>query len=151
MPPKNKKKDVQASKSSPSQQQSTIPVPNWPLMQPLFPESDLSLQETLPGQIVTIPNFWTSTLCKTYVSFLSSLPLTTTPGRPKKGDAVRVNDRFQVDDSVFAERLWSETSLKNLILGTNEDGRLGLSEQQRRELWGGDVVTTASVSELYAR
>ena len=151
MPPKNKKKDVQTSKFAPSKQQSTATaaVPNWPVFQPLMPESDLSLQETLPGQIVTIPNFWTSTLCKNYVSFLSSLPLTTTPGKPKKGDAVRVNDRFQVDDPAFAERLWSGTSLKGLILSTNEEGGLGLSEQERRDLWGGDVVTTTTLPRVY--
>jgi hypothetical protein len=72
---------------------------------------------------VTITNFWTATLCKNYVSFLSSLPLTTTPGKPKKGDAVRVNDRFQVDDPAFAERLWSGTALKNLVLGLTETGK----------------------------
>jgi hypothetical protein len=83
---------------------------------------------------------FTAKLCKDYVSFLSSLPLVTTPGKPKKGDAVRVNDRFQIDDPDFAERLWSQTALKNLILGINENGSLGLSDAERKELWGGDVV-----------
>jgi hypothetical protein len=119
-------------------------VPSWPAFHPLILASDLALHEILPGQIVTISNFWTSTLCKNYVSFLSSLPLTTTPGKPKKGDAVRVNDRFQIDDPAFAEQLWSSTALQNLILGINEDGGLGLTPDARRKLWGGEVVLLPS-------
>ncbi|OAG11588.1 uncharacterized protein CC84DRAFT_40759 [Paraphaeosphaeria sporulosa] len=115
-------------------------TPSWPAFAPLIPESDLSLHEAFPGQIVTLPNFFTATLSKTYVSFLSSLPLATTPGKPKRGDAVRVNDRFQVDDPAFAERLWSGTSLRNLVLGTAENDGLGMDDAQRRNLWGGDVV-----------
>ncbi|UPX20127.1 uncharacterized protein EKO05_0010371 [Ascochyta rabiei] len=121
-------------------QRPTQQPPNWPAFTPLIPESDLSLQESLPGQIVTIPNFFTATLCKTYVSFLSSLPLTTTPGKPKKGDAVRVNDRYQIDDPAFAERLWSGTSLRNLVTGLANNDGLGLTEAQRNELWGGKVI-----------
>ena len=41
----------------------------------------------------------------------------TTPGKPKKGEALRVNDRFNIEDAVFAERLWKETGLKELLLG----------------------------------
>lgn len=139
MPPKNKGKAAPSSKGSvaakPSQQR-----PNWPAFNPLIPESDLSLHEVLPGQIVTIPNFFTATLCKNYVSFLSTLALTTTPGKPKKGDAVRVNDRFQIDDPAFAERLWSGTSLKNLVTGAVSGQGLDLSEDERNELWGGEVI-----------
>jgi hypothetical protein len=61
----------------------------------------------------------------------------TTPGKPKKGDAVRVNDRFQVDDEAFARRLWEDTGLKDLILGDAEgveDGE-GMTERERGELW----------------
>jgi hypothetical protein len=133
-----KKKVVHgASTASP---QPVRQPPKWPAITPLIPEADLALNEVLPKHIFTIPNFWTATLCKTYVSFLSSLPLTTTPGKPKKGDAVRVNDRFQIDDAAFAERLWNETALKSLVTGTAEEGALGLTEAQRKELWGGEVV-----------
>ena len=68
----------------------------------------------------------------------------TTPGKPKKGDAVRVNDRFQINDGGFARRLWEETGLKGLILGDEEEsgmdaedegGREKMSESERRELW----------------
>ncbi|KAF2475368.1 uncharacterized protein BDR25DRAFT_301074 [Lindgomyces ingoldianus] len=134
MAPKKKAKPESSKKPTPPQ-----PL-EWPPFTPLIPELDISLQELLPGQIITISNFWTASLCKTYVSFLSSLPLTTTPGKPKKGDAVRVNDRFQIDDPAFAERLWSETALKNLILGGNEDGSLGLDDVRQKELWGGEAI-----------
>jgi hypothetical protein len=117
------------SKADGTTLQVAKPTPNWPAFSPLVPELDLALEEVMPGQIVTISNFWTATLCKTYVSFLSSLPLTTTPGKPKKGDAVRVNDRYQIDDPAFAERLWSQTALKSLV-----------TETLRKDLWGGEVV-----------
>jgi hypothetical protein len=134
MPPKNKRGAPNVMAPVPT------PPPNWPPFDPLVPESDLSLHEVLPNQIITVPSLWTSTLCKNYVSFLSSLPLTTTPGKPKKGHAVRVNDRFQIDDPVFAERLWSLTALKNLVLGINEEGGLGLMKDAQVKLWGGEVV-----------
>ncbi|KAF1937121.1 hypothetical protein EJ02DRAFT_458983 [Clathrospora elynae] len=124
MAPKKKSRGAPIKSTEPARQ-----PPNWPAFTPLVPETDLALQEVLPSQIVTIPNFWTATLCKAYVSFLSSLPLTTTPGKPRKGDAVRVNDRFQIDDPAFAERLWSETALKTLVTGA-----------ALKELWGGEVV-----------
>jgi hypothetical protein len=130
-----KKKTQQGASIKP-----TASPPDWPAFTPLIPEADLALNEVLAKQIVTIPNFWTATLCKTYVAFLSSLPLTTTPGKPKKGDAVRVNDRFQIDDAAFAEKLWNDTALKNLVTGAAEEGALGLTEAQRKELWGGNVV-----------
>lgn len=136
MAPKKKGKQESSSAST----QPTRAQPNWPALTPLIPESDLALAELLPGQIITIPNLWTATLCKDYVSFLSSLPLMTTPGKPKKGDAVRVNDRFQIDDPAFAERLWSGTALKNLITGRAGDGGLDLTEPQCQDLWGGEVI-----------
>jgi hypothetical protein len=67
--------------------------------------------------------------------------LVTTPGKPKKDDAVRVNDRFQVVDEGFARRLWEETGLKSLILGDGEEKGEGaeeekrIGESERRELW----------------
>ncbi|KAF1836513.1 hypothetical protein BDW02DRAFT_493460 [Decorospora gaudefroyi] len=136
-----KKKAHQGASTRPTASSQPVPQPpNWPVFAPLVPEADLALQELLPAQVVTIPNFWTAALCRTYVSFLSSLPLTTTPGTPKKGDAVRVNDRYQIHDPTFAERLWSGTALKSLITSSAEEGALGLSDEQRKELWGGEVA-----------
>ncbi|KAL9624567.1 MAG: hypothetical protein Q9160_001231 [Pyrenula sp. 1 TL-2023] len=79
--------------------------------------------------ILTISNFFTSTLCRDYASFLSNLPLTTTAVQPKRGHAVRVNDRFQIDDKAFAERLWSTTALKDLIMNHDDPAT-----------WGGEVL-----------
>lgn len=131
MAPKGKKKDILAASTMERQA-----LPNWPALQPLPSPLDLTLEHTVPDQIVTIPHLWTSTLCKNYISFLSSLPLTTTPGKPKKGDAVRVNDRFQVNDAAFAERLWSQTALKELVTGE----AAGATQEDRKNLWGGNVV-----------
>src|SRR5436305_69588 len=90
-------------------------APDWPPLKPLIPSTELQLELVLPHQILTISRFFTSTLCTTYINFLSSLPLTTTPNKPKRGEAVRVNDRFQIQDPAFAKRLWKETGLKELL------------------------------------
>lgn len=119
---------------------AAVPIPSWPALQPLVPTSDLLLETVLQDQILVIRNFWTSSLCKNYVSFLSTLPLVTTPGQPKKGDALRVNDRFQVDDSAFAEQLWNSTALRELVAGTSGDDREErMSVDERKKLWGGEV------------
>jgi hypothetical protein len=134
MAPKGKKKDnIATTTPKPAEQ----PKSNWPVLKPLLSPLDLSLEETVPRQIICIHNFWTSTLCKTYVSFLSSLPLATTPGKPKKGDAVRVNDRYQIDDPEFAERLWNA-----------EEGS-GLDDEKRRKLWGGHVISLNPNIRIY--
>lgn len=137
MPPKRKAKPD----GGPSKPATTAgQMPNWPLFKPLLPTSELSLHEIFPEQIVTISHLWTPALCKTYVSFLSTLPLTTTPGKPRKGEAVRVNDRFQINDPAFAQRLWYDTALEKLVTGqANSDEPLRTPEQWK-ELWGGDVV-----------
>ncbi|WEW55355.1 hypothetical protein PRK78_000785 [Emydomyces testavorans] len=136
MPPKNKsskasnqklKSTLDPTKHHPSQRE--LSPPNWPPLKPLIPPSDLTLEPLLRDQIYIIRNLFTSALCKNYVSFLSTLPLVTTPARPKRGEAVRVNDRFQIDDGGFAESLWRETALRQVVLGEDELG-----------LWGGEVV-----------
>jgi hypothetical protein len=117
-------------------------VPNWPPLKPLLPSSDLALETLIESQIMLIRNFWTGTLCKNYVSFLKTLPLVTTPGKPRKGDAVRVNDRFQVDDQGFANRLWIEAGLRELVCGT-QDSVGGMSKEERERLW---LVTSRLVT-----
>ncbi|KAL1995089.1 hypothetical protein VTN49DRAFT_1276 [Thermomyces lanuginosus] len=136
MAPKTKEK--QPSRSKP---ESAAPLQvNWPPLRPLVPSLDLYIDPILPNQIFLIRNFFTSSLCKNYVSFLSSLPLTTTPSRPKsKDEAVRVNDRFQIQDAEFAERLWSQTALRDLVSecrGLNDGEEDDLSGLQR-QTWGG--------------
>lgn len=152
MPPKSKQQQKKASAAASTNPQANAEkrqdVPNWPVIQPVIPASDLELVSLLPDQILTIPRFWTTNLCKAYVTFLSSLPLVTTPGKPKKGDAVRVNDRYQVDDATFAERLWSGTALKELVEKPTIDGE-ALSNEEKRDLWGGEVLGLNSNIRVY--
>ncbi|KAJ5950660.1 uncharacterized protein N7479_009073 [Penicillium vulpinum] len=137
------------------QPKATTTTPNWPPLRPLLPAADLTLTPLLTDQIYLIRNFLPSTLCKTYTSFLASLPLTTTPGAPKKDEALRVNDRFQIDDARFAEMLWNTTALKELITtrfeedehgyeqdhSYGEDGTISPALAERaRQLWGGDPL-----------
>ncbi|KAK0867432.1 hypothetical protein LTS02_004169 [Friedmanniomyces endolithicus] len=123
-------------------------LPKWLPIQPLVAPSDLTLTALLPDQVLTISRFWTTTLCKSYVTFLATLPLITTPGTPKKGHAVRVNDRYQVGDSAFAERLWSGTALKDLVEHPTVDGR-ELSVEEVKQLWGGEVLGLNSNIRIY--
>ncbi|RYP35154.1 hypothetical protein DL767_003931 [Monosporascus sp. MG133] len=99
--------------------QSVAPAtPNWPPFKPPLPVTDLMLTSPARGfenTIAVIHNFWPKSLCRDYVTFLKTLPLTTTPGRPKRGEAVRQNDRYQVNDPVFSQKLWLETGLKNAL------------------------------------
>lgn len=51
-----------------------------------------------------------------------------------------MNDRFQVLDEGFANRLWVETGLRELVCGREGEeggeGELdGMSMEERRELW----------------
>ncbi|GLI74689.1 hypothetical protein PoHVEF18_002935 [Penicillium ochrochloron] len=149
--PKPKKSDPKPP--PPTRQQPPTQPPNWPPLRPLLPTTDLRLTPLVPDQIYLIRNFLPATLCKTYASFLLNLPLTTTPGRPKKDEAVRVNDRFQVQDARFAEMLWGGTALRELVLERfdedeeeYEDERKGREEdeqaktQKLRETWGGQPL-----------
>jgi len=145
MPPPNKKSkraDVETKVSPKGSSDAHVQRPAWPHMQLERPNDMLSLHHLMPAQIVTISNFWSAALCRRYVTFLSSLPLVTTPGVPKKGDAVRVNDRFQVDDPVFASLLWNSTGLKDLVL--DED-----TEQGGDKFWGGEVLGLNSNIRIY--
>jgi hypothetical protein len=132
MPPKNRIPLKQTNATKPP---STPSPPNWPPFKPFVPPSNLSLSTLVESQIVTISNFWTSTLCKSYVNFLKTLPLVTTPGTPKRGDALRVNDRFQIQDEQFANRLWEETGLRDLVCGGDDETEDGMSLEERRTLW----------------
>jgi hypothetical protein len=122
-----------------AQVQTPPSPPNWPALRPLVPNSELSISTVVDSQIVVVRNFWTSTLCKDYVAFLKNLPLVTTPGIPKRGDALRVNDRFQAIDETFANRLWLETGLKELICDTGGENSEGeeeaMSREERKKLW----------------
>lgn len=115
MPPKSKTKSSRVANDVRVPDKSKTQVPNWPPFTPLVPADNLSLETLVEDQILLVRNLFTSKLCKDYVSFLSSLTLTTTPGIPKRGEATRVNDRFQIDDPLFAKRLWEQTPLQHLV------------------------------------
>jgi hypothetical protein len=99
---------------------ATSQSPSWPPFKPgLLPVTQLVFDTPIPtleDQIVLLHNFWPKSLCRDYLAFLAGLPLTTTPGRPKRGEASRVNDRFQINDPQFAQRLWLQTGLKEAVL-----------------------------------
>ena len=115
------------SKQLVKSQQDINSPPAWLALKHLVPVVDLQLETLLETQIVVIHKFFTKALCQQYVSFLSSLPLMTTPGKPKKGEALRVNDRYQVHDPSFAKLLYEFTCLKDLIHESSHD-------------WGGKVI-----------
>jgi 2OG-Fe(II) oxygenase superfamily len=139
MAPKAAKAKATQKKTAGRQSQlQPTPVPNWPPLAPLVPTVNLSLEPKFQDQILLIHNFFTSTLCRDYVSFLSTLPFTTTPGKPKRGEATRVNDRYQIDDAVFAERLWQTTSLQELVTAYSEP-----------HIWEGEVLGLNSNIRVY--
>lgn len=148
--PKPKKSDPKQARppTTATTTTTTNPTPNWPPLRPLLPAADLHLLTLVRDQIYLIRNFLPASLCKTYASFLSSLPLTTTPGKPKKDEAVRVNDRFQIEDARFAETLWGVTALRELVMerfdeeesnyGEGDEGQDEESRAHKRdETWGG--------------
>lgn len=93
------------------------PPPSWPVFKPPLPVAHLEPETLLDDRVALLRQFWPKSLCRDYVFFLRALPLTTTPGRPRRGEAARVNDRFQVTDQGFADRLWAETGLREVLLG----------------------------------
>jgi hypothetical protein len=114
--------------------------PKWPMLQPLVPTRDLWMEAVLQDQIILIRNLFTSSLCKNYVSFLSTLPLITTPATAKEGYAVRINDRFEVHDVGFSQRLWRATGLADVVAGLDgADQRLSQSPDKLTTLWGGEL------------
>lgn len=91
--------------------------PSWPPFKPSLPVVDLIPESLVQDKVVVLRSFFPRSLCRDYVAFLRELPLITTPGKPKRGEALRVNDRFQISDARFANRLWAETGLKDVLQG----------------------------------
>lgn len=118
--PKDKKSKA-AAKAKAAAAESVKP-PAWPIFKRPLPLMDLEPESMLDSRVVLIRNFWPKSTCRDYVSFLRTLPLITTPGTPKRGDAVRVNDRFQVHDPAFASRLWLQTGLKDVLMDEDWKG-----------------------------
>lgn len=122
--------------AAPPESKPEPPAPlSWPPLPALPPYHHFELSTLLPGQIVTLPLFSAQT-CKAYINSLSRLQLDTTPAIPKKGEAARFNDRFEVWDETFAEKLWAESGLSSLdwdgVEGVTDEGQLvGLSPRIR--------------------
>jgi hypothetical protein len=114
--PKTKPTKAGKSKVSEAAVVTHSAPPNWPVFKPPLPVIDLVLDTLVEDKVVVFRNFWPQKQCHDYVAFLKTLPLATTPGKPKRGEAVRVNDRFQINDPLFASRLWLETGLKEAII-----------------------------------
>ncbi|KAJ5808513.1 hypothetical protein N7474_009782 [Penicillium riverlandense] len=163
MPPKSKSKKATTTPQNQKQpSNANHNPPNWPPLRPLLPPTDLTLTPLVTDQIYLIRNFLPGTLCKNYVSFLASLPLTTTPGKPKKDEAVRVNDRFQIEDARFAEMLWGETALRELVMERFDEGDYDYDEEEGKKeestlerarkahhLWGGTPLGLNSNIRVY--
>lgn len=140
MAPKSKKA-LKAQTTTSSKPAAAPTKPDWPALTPLVPTLSLFIDPLVPSQILIIRNLFTSSLCSRYISFLSSLPLITTPVTKSRDLAVRVNDRFQIEDAGFAEALWSETALKALVLGYEDqavwgDGRAVAGTAKLPEILG---------------
>lgn len=151
MPSKSRAKASQNTKSSEAPANTaaaadaagvaSVPLlPNWPPLQPLIPTENLCMEALLQDQITLIRTLFTPSLCKTYVAFLSSLPLITTPAKAKEGNAVRINDRFEVHDAAFAQRLWSSTGLAHVVAGfAGAEGRTPPRLDELTTRWGGEL------------
>ena len=152
MPPKSKAKanskskptpDPQTKKVSSSGTNSNHPPPSssssspskisWPPLRPLLPTYSLDFSTEIPDQIYLVRKFFLPALCKSYIHFLSSLPLITTPSTAKRGDAVRVNDRFQIEDGNFASMLWESSGLKDVVARYLEDNGTAEDEEDGKE------------------
>lgn len=138
MPSKGKKAVVPLKKQAIVKE----PLPNWPPLTPLVPSIDLRLETLLADQILLIHNLFTSSLCRKYVTFLSSLPLATTKIQPKRDEALRVNDRFQINDPAFAQMIWSNTALHDLVIGGSDSimGEEDLEKPNLEKIFGGEVL-----------
>ncbi|PNP37280.1 hypothetical protein TGAM01_v201877 [Trichoderma gamsii] len=123
---------AKSSKPSASAPQAAPQVaPSWPMFKPPLPVVQLYPElHPATSNIVLVSSFFPRSLCRDYVAYLKTLPLQTTPSKPKKGEAVRVNDRFQINDPGFARRLWDTTGLKELIL----------EDESINSLWGGEPI-----------
>ena len=119
MPGKNKRNTKAGAKLKAENNAKNAQDPQscllWPPLEPLVPTAHLALETILEGQVVVVRKLFTTSLCQSYVSFLSGLSLATTPGMPRRGEAMRVNDRFETNDLHFAQALFETTALKSLI------------------------------------
>jgi hypothetical protein len=93
---------------------------NWPTIPP--PSSSLSLTSLSSLGLLLIDNLFPPALRRHFITFIDNLSLDP-PRAPKRGEAERRNERFQVQDDAFAERLWRDSGLSKVCEGI--EGRNG--------------------------
>ena len=105
---------------------------SWPALPSSAQRShELEIEEILPSQILLVHGFFPSKACATWLSFLSdpqNIRLQATPPA-KKGEAARTNHRFSVTDAAFAQRLWNETGLEEVVTAASNAERFASSEK----------------------
>ncbi|KAK7467038.1 dolichyl-P-Man:Man(5)GlcNAc(2)-PP-dolichol alpha-1,3-mannosyltransferase [Stygiomarasmius scandens] len=72
----------------------------------LSPKAELSCRVFLEDQILLIDDLLSPAECKSFRNFIDNLPMELTPPK-KRGEAERVNYRFSVSSSDFAQKLHS--------------------------------------------
>lgn len=91
---------------------------SWPaLPTPAQRSHPLELEELVSSQIVLLHGFFPSKICSAWINFLSqpgNLNLEATPPA-KKGEAQRTNHRFSIRDETFANALWKDTGLADIM------------------------------------
>lgn len=86
-----------------SSSSSTLRWPDLP-----FPGRELVLKELIADQVLLLPEFFTPKDCARWTAYLESsgsVAMEPSPAVPKRGEAVRSNERFSVQDEAFAARL----------------------------------------------
>ncbi|KAF9264773.1 hypothetical protein L218DRAFT_1025290 [Marasmius fiardii PR-910] len=80
------------------------------MISPSFPfivrKVEVSCQVLLTDQIILLHNILTVSECQAFVRLIDTLPLELTPPK-KRGEAERVNYRFSLQSTIFAEKLYS--------------------------------------------
>ncbi|BGP36920.1 hypothetical protein JCM10449v2_000822 [Rhodotorula kratochvilovae] len=101
-------------------QPSAAPTPvAWPAIP--RPSHPLRLDSPAEG-LLTIDDFFPPKTRSAFVAAVSALALQP-PSAPKKGEATRTNDRFSAQDPAFAQRLWEDSGLADVLEGL--EGRNG--------------------------
>lgn len=83
-----------------------INVQQPPQFPSVSPKESLIVDDFVPDKILLIQDAFDESECKQFIKFMEELPLELTPA-PKKGEAVRVNYRINIQSPSFAEALFS--------------------------------------------
>ncbi|THU86442.1 hypothetical protein K435DRAFT_731499 [Dendrothele bispora CBS 962.96] len=98
-----KKSDRKSNVSQTKPTVSVSPIGKFPT---ISPKEDLECRVLLDDQILLVDDFLSPAECKAFQNFVNELPMELTPPK-KRGEAERVNYRFSVTSSEFAQKLHS--------------------------------------------